>query len=125
MKTLIWNEASPARPTFVTRDTDTSLAAMTANGTVTIPAGHMIQHVVIQNTTGNAITGGIRVGTTNGGTDVVVAVAVGASALFAVLDATILKRVFSLSVDTTLYVQAVVAWNSASLNIYFVLRKVA
>jgi hypothetical protein len=98
--------------------------SVTANTTVTIPAGWMIQSIVVNNTTSNAVTGGVRVGTTDGGVDVVIALAVGANALLAVLDATILKRVFSLTVDTVLYIQTVTVWNSASLNIYFVLQKV-
>ena len=98
---------------------------VTGNTTVSIPAGCLIQDIVVQNTTANAVTGGIKVGTTNGGVDVVVALAVGANALYAIPEATLLKRIFSMSSDTTLYIQTVTLWNSASLNIYFVLRKVA
>lgn len=96
----------------------------TANTTVSIPAGNLIQDIVIQNTTANAVTGGVRIGTTDLGVDVAIAIAVGANALFAIPDATLLKRIFSLSAPTTLYIQTVTLWNSASLNIYFVLRKV-
>lgn len=97
--------------------------SVVANTTVVIPAGWSILQIIVQNTTGNAVTGGIRIGTTDGGTDVVIALAVGANALFAVLDATLLKRVFSATVDTTLYIQTVTLWNSASLNIYFQMQK--
>lgn len=100
-----------------------SALAVTANATVSIPAGNVIQHLVIQNSTANAVTGGIRIGTTDGGIDVVVAVAVGANALFSVLDATLLKRVFNMSGATTLYLQTVTLWNSSSLNFYFSCRK--
>jgi hypothetical protein len=95
-----------------------------ANTTVSIPAGYFIEDVVIQNTTGNAVTGGIKIGTTNGGVDVIVALAVGANSLQTVLDATLLKRIFSMSADQTLYIQTITLWNSASLNMYFMLRKV-
>jgi hypothetical protein len=108
-------------------DTSASIVtalSVTANTTVSIPAGNIIQHLVIQNATGNAVTGGIKIGTTDGGIDVIVAVAVGANALFCVLDATLLKRVFSLSGATTLYLQTVTLWNSANLNFYFSCRKI-
>lgn len=103
---------------------ETGYVAMTSNQTVIIPAGCVIQQIVIENTTGNAVTGGMRIGTTNGGADVCTAITVGANALSMVADASILKRIFSMTVDTTLYIQAIVAWNSANLNFYFVLRKV-
>lgn len=115
--------------TGATGAADTSASIITAltvtgNATVSIPAGNIIQHLTIYNSTANAVTGGVRIGTTDGGVDVVVAVAVGANALFCVLDATLLKRVFSLSGATTLYLQPVVSINSSSLNFYFSCRKI-
>jgi len=97
---------------------------VTADATVSIPAGYKIDSLVIENTTANAVTGGIKIGTTNGGTEVAAAIAVGANALLQVTDAELLKRLFSMSTATTLYLQDVTAWNSASLNFYFTLRKV-
>lgn len=97
---------------------------VTSNTTVSIPAGNIIQHLLVQNVTANAVTGGIRIGTTDGGVDVIITVAVGANALFCVLDATLLKRAFSMSGATTLYIQTVTLWNSANLNFYFSCRKV-
>lgn len=93
-----------------------SLSGQTSNGTLSIPAGYQIISVVIRNTTGNAITGGLRIGTTGGAVDVVVALAVAGSALQAVADATLLKRVFSASVAQILFLEAVTLWNGASLN---------
>lgn len=93
--------------------------AQTGNFTLTIPANCVLDGIVIINTTANAVTGGIKVGTTSGGTDVVAAQAVGANALVSVADVSILKRVFSISASQTLFIQAVTAWNSASLNVYF------
>lgn len=97
---------------------------VTGNTTAVIPAGFVILQIVIENTTANAVTGGIKIGTTNGGTEVVVALAVSANSLQAVPDATLLKSVFSMSTDTTLYIQTVTLWNSASLNIRFILQKI-
>ena len=100
-----------------------NILAVAANTTVVIPAGYSILQIIVENTTANAITGGLKIGTTTGGTQVVVALAVAANSIQAILDATILKRVFSRTANQTLYVQAVTAWNSANLNIHFVLRK--
>lgn len=97
---------------------NSTISAVTENTTATIPAGHAIERIVIHNTTANIITGGVKIGTSDGATDVVVALAVGANHLDAVPDATILKKVFSMSVETTLFIQCITLWNSASLNIY-------
>ena len=91
--------------------------------TVVIPAEMSILQIVIQNTTGNAIVGGLKVGTTDGGVDVVVALSVSANSIQVITDAVLLKAAFSTSQDTTLYIKAVTLWNSASINLYFVLRK--
>lgn len=97
--------------------------AVVANTTVSIPAGYQILAISMRNTTANAVTGGIRIGTSDAGIDVAVAIAVAGSAIIGVPDATILKKYFSSSVATTLFVQAVTLWNSASLNISFLLGK--
>ncbi|MGE0212735.1 MAG: DUF2793 domain-containing protein [Parvibaculaceae bacterium] len=99
------------------------LRAVTANTTVSIPAGWAIEAIHYAETAGNAVTGGVRIGTTSGGTDVVAAQAVGASSLGTVASGDILKRVFSRTVAQTLHVQAVTAWNSASLELSVMLRK--
>ena len=88
-----------------------------ANSALQVPAGYYIDTMNFVNTTANAVTGGIKVGTTAGGADVLVALAVGANALVNALDAAILKRIFSTTVAQTLYFDAVVAWNNASVNV--------
>lgn len=100
-----------------------SIVGQTANDTITIPAGYSIQSISMNNTTANAITGGVKIGTTDGGTDVVTALAIAGNAILGLTDATILKKLFSTSVDQTLYIQAVVAWNSASLDTSIVMIK--
>ena len=104
-------------------NTMVTLDAVTANATITVPSGFYLEHIAFQNITANAVTGGVKIGTTNGGTDVVAAQAVGANALDSVAGANILKRVFSTSGPTTLYIQAVTAWNGASLKLRFALVK--
>jgi len=101
---------------------DTKLA-MTGATTLTdiVPKGYQIQSIYFKNTTANAVTGGIKIGTTAGGTDVVSAGTVGANAegLF-----TLASDFFSSSADQTLYVDAVTAWNSASIDIIIKMKKV-
>lgn len=97
---------------------------VTAQTTVVIPAAHSILQIAVHNTTGNAVTGGIKIGTTVGGVDVVLALPVAANALFVISDTEILKKIFNMADETTLYIDAVTLFNSASLNFHFALRKV-
>jgi hypothetical protein len=94
-----------------------------SNETISIAARYAIRSIAIWNTTANAVTGGIRIGTTNGGTEVVVATAVGANQVKVIPSAEVLLHWFSDSVNTTLYIQAVTAWNSANLTMAFDLVK--
>lgn len=95
--------------------------AQAANFTLTVPNGYAIARIYIEETSGHAITGGLKIGTTSGATDVVVAQAVAASSLNFVTDATLLKRIFSTTADQQLFLQAVTAWNSAVINIQMIL----
>lgn len=98
------------------------LNTLTANSTFTVPAGMTIESIVYENTTANAVTGGVRIGTTNGGAEVVVAQAIGANAVGQITDANILLRFFSSTAQQILYIQAVTAWNSASVKFYIKLK---
>lgn len=101
-----------------------TLQGVVANTTALIPAGWMIDSISIFNTTANAVTGGIKIGTTDGGVDVVLAVAVAGNALFTIPNATLLKQIFSTSANQTLYIQTVTLWNSANLTIKILLRAI-
>lgn len=99
------------------------IASGTSSVTIgAVPPNYWIDALVLQNLTANAITGGINIGSIAGGNDVVAALAIGANALTVVPDAAVLKRVFSTTVPTTLYVSAVTSWNNANLNVKAVLR---
>lgn len=102
-----------------------TMVSVSAAGVFTIPAKGVIKDIIIYNNNGNAITGGLKIGTTNGGTEVVVALAVGANALVPVLDAALVKRIFSLTAPTTLYYDAVVAWNNATLDLRVIYETIA
>jgi hypothetical protein len=100
------------------------LRAVTANTMISIPAGWAIARIFYAETAGNAVTGGIRIGTTSGATDVVAAQAIGGNSLDTIGDASILKKVFSRAAAQTLFIQAVSNWNGASVELSFVLGKV-
>lgn len=89
----------------------------TVAGSFSLPANHVIDSIYVKNNTANAVTGGIKFGSTSGATDVVVALTVGASALVQVFDAALLLKFFSTSAPQTIFYDAVVAWNNANVDI--------
>ena len=94
------------------------IKTLAANGTISVPAGHCIDFIAVNETNGADVTGGLRFGTTGGGTDIVAAFACAANSLNVIADSSILKRVFSVSAAQTVFIEAVVAWNGASVNVY-------
>lgn len=97
---------------------------ITGNSTVVIPKNYYIESIHIKNTTANAITGGIKIGTSSGGTQVISALAIAGNYNDVTEDSSvILKKFFSDTADTTLFLQAVTAWNSANINVTINLRK--
>jgi hypothetical protein len=112
------------------RDTQADLfvtSGVIASGTSSVglgilPANYFIEHLILQELAGSAITGGVNIGSTAGGNDIVSALAITANLLTAVAGASILKRAFSTSAPTSLFVSAVTSWNSANLNCKAVLR---
>jgi hypothetical protein len=93
------------------------MTAQTAAGNFTLPANAFIRDIIVLNTNGNAITGGLKFGTSSGGVDVVAALTVGGNALVWVTDALTLKRYFSSSSSQQIFFDAVTLWNSASVEI--------
>jgi hypothetical protein len=79
----------------------------TAAASVTIPAGAYIDSITVQETSGAAATGGFKIGTTAGGTDVVAAAVVGASSIVTITDVSLLKRAFSATAPQTLFMGSV------------------
>jgi len=96
---------------------------LSANDTVEIPAGYAIAMFCPENTTNNAITGGLRIGTTDGGSEVLAATPIGAN-FINVVETLLDKRYFSRTAPTTLYIQAGTSWNGAILNITICLLKI-
>jgi hypothetical protein len=100
------------------------LRAVTADTTISIPAGWSIERIHFAETAGNAVTGGIKIGTTSGASDVVTPQPVGANALGTIAETSIDKRIFSRSSAQVLFIEAVASWNGASVELSFVLKKV-
>lgn len=82
-----------------------------------LPANTYITEIIYSNAIAAAVTGGISIGTTANGTDVVAAQAVGSSALTFTPNASILKQPFSLTAATPLHAAAVTSWNGANVTI--------
>lgn len=82
-----------------------------------IPAQAFIQDIIFSNSVAAAVTGGVSIGTTANGVDVVAAQACASTCLTFTTDALLLKRPFSLTAATPLHAAAVTAWNSTNLTI--------
>lgn len=98
---------------------NTGVATGTTNFVVgTLPAKAYIQQIIFSNSVAAAVTGGISIGTTANGTNVVAAQAVGASTDVAVAQAAILLPVpVTTGLASTINMAAVTAWNSANVTV--------
>jgi hypothetical protein len=94
------------------------LLGQTSGSSFIVPARKIIDRVIVTNNNGNAITGGLKFGTTNGGIDVVAALAVAGNSISVISDATLLKRLFSRTLDQAIFFDTVTLWNSANVDIY-------
>jgi hypothetical protein len=91
----------------------------TANSPI-LPAGAYIHNIIIGETAGNAVTGGVDIGTAASGAQIASAVTVGANALVGIADASLLKRVFGTGpapASQQIFFTCHTACNSASLNV--------
>jgi|SRR6185312_13913745 len=111
-------------PVPVALSMDAVRSAVAANDTTTtavsIPANAVLRAIYINNTTANAVTGGVDIGTTAGGADIIAAQAVAANAKVVINPGALLVQWFSTSAAQQIFVTAHTAWNSASLNVRFV-----
>ena len=85
-----------------------------------VPAGYCIDKIIVENNTANAITGGLNIGTATGGQQVVNTEAVGANALVV---CTLVDGLFSTSAAQLISITDETSWNSASIDVYFVMEK--
>lgn len=84
----------------------------TAATSIVVPAGTYIDRVIIQETSGGAVTGGLKIGTTSGGTEVASSITCAASCLTWVPDVSLSTRIFAASAPQTLFMGAVTNFNS-------------
>jgi hypothetical protein len=97
-----------------------STGVLTTTGSVqvaSLPASAFIQDIIIDNTTANAVTGGIDIGKTTGAADIVSAKVCAANCLTTVLDSAILLRVFSKTAAQPIWVTGHTDGNSANLTL--------
>lgn len=97
------------------------LTGTTAVQMPSLPPSSYIREIIVDNSTANAVTGGIDIGTTSGAADVVSALTCGANCLTFVADSALLKRVFSKTAQQALFVLGHTAGNSSNLNITVVI----
>jgi hypothetical protein len=93
------------------------LDGVTANTFFVVPAGWYIADIFAEEVAGHAITGGLKIGTVSGGTNVIANLTVGANSIGHASDVQLPKRIFSKTADTKLFVQAVTNWSGAKLNL--------
>jgi hypothetical protein len=98
---------------------NTGVATGTTNFVIgTLPAKAYIQQIIFSNSVAAAVTGGVSVGTTANGTNIVAAQAVGASTDVATAQAAILLPVpLTTGLATPLNMAAVTAWNNANVTV--------
>src|ERR1019366_64370 len=89
----------------------TKVIGAAAAGSFYLPPNAVLREIIVKETAGNAVTGGLKFGTTSGATDVAAALAVGASAFAFLTDALMLKRTFSSTAPQQIFFDAVAAWN--------------
>jgi hypothetical protein len=96
-----------------------AITASQTTATITLPAYGFIQYIVLEETAGNAVTGGVDIGDSGSATRFASAVALGANATVIVVDSA-LTRLFSNSgvpaADGMLFV-CHTSCNSASINV--------
>jgi hypothetical protein len=97
----------------------TGVAAGTTDFVIgTLPPKALIKQIVFSNAIAAAVTGGISIGTTANGTQVVAAQAVGASTDAAVASyAIVLPVPFTTGLGGALHMAAVTAWNGANVTV--------
>ena len=98
------------------------LKTITIDDQITIPSGYALDSIYAINTTANAITGGLDIGT-NYGSDIASAITVAGNAEIFVDAASMSTRFFSSTLAQTITFHAHTSWNSASLNVVLTAKR--
>lgn len=80
-----------------------------------LPPSAYIQAVIAQETSGRTMSFGVKLGTTAGGTDIISGMNVTSFSLTNAADVSFAKRVFSQTQAQAVFLDAVTAWNGASV----------
>jgi hypothetical protein len=110
---------TPGPNLFSLIQTGITASTTSTTSTITLPANAVIMAVVLQESAGNAVTGGIDLGNGTSATAYASAVALGANALVAIADSA-LTRVYPATTPTVaeqILVACHTSCNSASVNI--------
>jgi hypothetical protein len=113
--------------TTINYDSNTSVGTISTlkvvlsnDSSLTLKANSVIDCIKLTNTTSNVITGGINIGTTPGGAEILSTYAVDSNIFTCINGVSLLKQSFL--VDTLLYISAITSWNSASLTLEFIIK---
>lgn len=93
------------------------LTSTTSVQIATLPASAYIREIIIDNTTANAVSGGLDIGKTSGAADIVSAKVCAANCLTTVADSAILLHVFSKTAQQAIWATGHTDGASANLNI--------
>ena len=106
-------------------DNDGTQITADAEITTRIPAGtYVIDHIAGTETAGNAITGGLDVGTASGGAQIGNNLAVSASTLYDYYGASLATTIVTVAACASVFLSAETNWNSASIRFNLMLCKV-
>lgn len=101
-----------------------SLTNVNSATPLTLPARSYILAIIAECTTVNTVTGGLKYGTTLGGSDIISSLTTVSQGLSYSGDVAISKRIFSLTNSQTIYVDARTAWNSATVNTWIIYKTI-
>lgn len=105
--------------------TEKFIATITGDTSFTLPAGYMIESITTTETAGNALTGGMDIGVTSGGAEIVSAHAVAASTT-AICELVTGGNYNTTGADDMIYITDTSGsgWNSASVEITVTMKRV-
>lgn len=92
-------------------------AVSSSNSSLIMPSRSYIANIVIQETAGHAITGGLNIGTSSNGSQIFSGLSVGANSLQSINAGSLAQTIFSVSSTQTIYLNAASSWNGASINV--------
>jgi len=99
-------------------------ASLAQNVIATVPTGYKIGDLIIRETAGMAVTGGIKIGTTDGGADIAASIDVGANSFIRTPALDLVDAGPFAGDPQQIYIQAVTDWGGANVEIVIGLEAV-